>query len=64
MASLDENNLETNLNAEGIFDPGHQYSVSKLAQIVYSNELARQLKDDMVESVALHPGNNAYLVPW
>jgi NAD(P)-dependent dehydrogenase (short-subunit alcohol dehydrogenase family) len=45
-----------NLNAENYFDPYGAYALSKLANVLFSNELAEQLIDAGVSSNSLHPG--------
>ncbi len=45
-----------NLNAEKCFDGYGSYSLSKLANIIFSNELADKLKNTKVTVNSLHPG--------
>lgn len=45
-----------NLRGEGVFDAGEAYGRSKLANALFSLELADRLKDVPVTSNALHPG--------
>lgn len=45
-----------NLNSEKSFSPYGAYSLSKLANVLFSNELANQLKGTAVKSNSLHPG--------
>jgi NAD(P)-dependent dehydrogenase (short-subunit alcohol dehydrogenase family) len=45
-----------NLRARGEYDPGRAYGQSKLANGLFSMELARRLKGTSVTSNALHPG--------
>uniref|UniRef100_A0A6M2DWY2 Putative dehydrogenase with different specificities related to short-chain alcohol dehydrogenase n=1 Tax=Xenopsylla cheopis TaxID=163159 RepID=A0A6M2DWY2_XENCH len=44
------------LNSDISYDPGNAYNQSKLANILFSNELARRLEGTNVTSNALHPG--------
>jgi len=41
---------------EGPYKPYPSYAQSKLANLLFSNELARRVKDDGITSNALHPG--------
>ena len=46
-----------NINMEGMFEPMTTYAHSKLAQILFTRELARRLgKDSNVNVYVLHPG--------
>ncbi|MBU0560144.1 MAG: SDR family oxidoreductase [Bacteroidetes bacterium] len=45
-----------NLNAEKHFDGYGVYSMSKLANVLFTNYLAERLKDDVVTVNSLHPG--------
>ena len=46
-----------NINMEGIFEPMTTYAHSKLAQILFTREMARRLgKDSNVKVYVLHPG--------
>jgi retinol dehydrogenase 14 len=51
-AKLDFNNL----NAEKYFEPYAVYALSKLANILFANELAERLSGTGVTSNSLHPG--------
>lgn len=51
-AYLDWNNL----NGEKSFSPYGAYSLSKLANVLFSNELAKRLKETKAKSYSLHPG--------
>lgn len=44
------------LNSDNKYDPGEAYSQSKLANILFNNELAEQLKDTGVTANTVHPG--------
>jgi retinol dehydrogenase 14 len=46
----------TNLNAEKYYDPYGAYSLSKLANVLFSNELSERLNGSKVTSNSLHPG--------
>ena len=48
-------------NAAGAYDPRHAYSNSKLANLLFADELERQLRarDLPIDSVAAHPGVSA-----
>lgn len=46
----------TDLNSEKSYDEGKAYNQSKLANILFSNELAKRLKSSGVTVNALHPG--------
>ncbi|XP_026478050.1 retinol dehydrogenase 12-like [Ctenocephalides felis] len=48
-------NIE-DLNSDHSYDPGAAYNQSKLANIMFSNELAKRLEGTNVTSNALHPG--------
>lgn len=55
------NGKVSDLNAKGEnpkYDPDIQYATSKLAQIHYSNHIAKNFKKEgqNVESVSVHPG--------
>lgn len=45
-----------NLQGEKSYDGFNAYAISKLANICYSNELARRLEGSQVTSSSLHPG--------
>ncbi len=45
-----------NLNAEKSFDPYYAYSLSKLANILFTNKLARLLETSSTTVNSLHPG--------
>jgi NAD(P)-dependent dehydrogenase (short-subunit alcohol dehydrogenase family) len=45
-----------NLRGEGPFDAGEAYGRSKLANALFSNELARRLAGTQVSSNVIHPG--------
>jgi len=45
-----------NLNAEKSFSPYGTYSLSKLANVLFSNELANRLSGTNIKSNSLHPG--------
>jgi NAD(P)-dependent dehydrogenase (short-subunit alcohol dehydrogenase family) len=45
-----------NLNAEKLFSPYGAYSLSKLANVLFSNELANRVSGSNIKSNSLHPG--------
>jgi NAD(P)-dependent dehydrogenase (short-subunit alcohol dehydrogenase family) len=45
-----------NLNAEGSYNPLQAYAQSKLANILFTHELARRMQDKGVLANAVHPG--------
>ncbi|ALC42024.1 CG2064 [Drosophila busckii] len=47
---------KADLNSEKSYDTGNAYSQSKLANILFTRELAKRLKDTGVTVNALHPG--------
>jgi len=54
---VDLTNEDTlNSSSAGTLNPFIQYGVSKLAQVLYSNELNRQWKTSNIQSCSLHPG--------
>jgi len=44
------------INDEAIYDPWKMYGQSKLANVLFTNELAKRLKDKHVYCNSLHPG--------
>ena len=45
-----------NLNLDGIYNPQQAYSRSKLANLMFSRELAKRLAGTNVTTYSLHPG--------
>lgn len=53
-----------NLNSENSFDSYNAYAVSKLANVLYTYELARRLQGTSVTANALHPGVISTKLLW